>query len=75
MFAEAVTSQLVSFLLATIILAFGVSLFVFWIWMLASAIQNRGLDDGEKICWVLAIIFLPFIGSPLYFFIGRPKRW
>jgi hypothetical protein len=49
-------------------------LFVFWIWMLIDAIQNKGLADGEKIGWVLAIVFLHFIGATLYFFIGRPKR-
>ena len=53
---------------------FGVFLMVFWIWSLVNAIQNKGLTDGEKIGWVLAIVFFHFIGSVLYFFIGRPKR-
>jgi cytochrome c oxidase assembly factor CtaG len=48
--------------------------FIFWICMLVSAIQNKGISDGEKIGWVLAMIFFHFIGSTLYFFIGRPKR-
>jgi hypothetical protein len=47
--------------------------FAFWLWMLIHAITNKGLGDGEKIVWVLVIIFLPFIGSIIYFFIGRPK--
>jgi hypothetical protein len=46
---------------------------VFWIWMLIDAIQNKGLTDGEKVGWVLAIVFLHVIGSVLYFFIGHPK--
>jgi sterol desaturase/sphingolipid hydroxylase (fatty acid hydroxylase superfamily) len=49
-------------------------LIVFWIWMLVSAIQNKGLTDGEKTGWVLAIVFFHFLGSFLYFFIGRLKR-
>ena len=49
-------------------------IFVFWIWMLIDAIQNKGLTDGEKIGWVLAIVFLHIIGALLYFFIGHPKR-
>ena len=53
---------------------FGLFLMIFWIWMLIDAIQNKALADGEKIGWVLAIIFFHFIGSTLYFFIGRPKR-
>jgi hypothetical protein len=51
----------------------GLAGFVFWIWMLVHAITNKGLGDGEKIAWVLVIIFLPLIGCVLYFFIGRPK--
>ena len=51
----------------------GVALTVFWIWMLVDAIQNKGITDGEKVGWVLAIVFFHFIGSVLYFFIGRPK--
>ena len=45
-------------------------LFAFWIWMLIDAIQNKGLTDGEKIGWVLAIVFLHIIGAILYFIIG-----
>lgn len=62
--------------LAVIMLLAGVSLAltVFWIWMLVDAIQNKGITDGEKIGWVLAIVFFNFIGSLLYLFIGRPKR-
>jgi hypothetical protein len=52
----------------------GLLLFVFWIWMLVDVIQNKGLTDGEKIGWALAVVFLHFIGATLYFFIGRPKR-
>ena len=46
---------------------------IFWVWMLVHAITNKGLGDGEKIAWVLVIIFLPLLGCILYFFIGRPK--
>ena len=47
---------------------------VFWIMMLISAIQNKGLTDNERICWVLAIIFLHILGAFLYLIIGHPKR-
>ena len=53
--------------------ALGIAGFVFWLWMLIHAITNKGLEDVEKIVWVLVIIFLPFLGSVLYFFIGKPK--
>ena len=54
-------------------LIFGILSFVFWLWMLIHAISNKALSGGEKIVWVLVIIFLPFLGSVLYFFIGKPK--
>jgi hypothetical protein len=47
--------------------------FIFWIWMLIHAITNKGLGDTEKIVWVLVIIFLPLIGSIIYFFVGKSK--
>ncbi len=53
--------------------AIGLGGFVFWLWMLIHAITNKGPQDAEKIVWVLVIIFLPFIGSIIYFFVGRPK--
>jgi Phospholipase_D-nuclease N-terminal len=61
---------LVSFLFACLL---GLAGFAFWLWMLIHAIGNKGLTDGERIVWVLVIIFLPLLGSILYFFIGRTK--
>ena len=51
----------------------GIAGFVFWLWMLIHAISNKGLEGAEKVVWVLVIIFLPFLGSVLYFFIGKPN--
>jgi hypothetical protein len=48
--------------------------FVFWIWMLIHAIQNKGLSDGEKIAWVLVILFVHLLGALIYFLVGRPKQ-
>ncbi len=48
--------------------------FVFWIWMLVDAIQNKGLTDGEKIAWVLVIALLHALGALVYFIVGHPKR-
>ena len=48
--------------------------FVFWIWMLVDAIQNRGLSDTEKLIWVLVILFTHFLGALIYFCVGRPKK-
>ena len=59
-------------LLAVIPLA--IATFIFWIWMLISAVQNKGLSEGEKIAWVLILVFVHLLGAILYFFIGHPKR-
>ena len=52
----------------------GLLLFAFWIWMLISAIQNKGLNEGEKIAWVLVVALLHILGAIIYFFVGHPKR-
>ena len=41
--------------------------------MLIHAITNKGLGDGEKIAWVLVVLFLHFLGALIYFFVGRPR--
>ena len=57
-----------------ILLLIVVPIALFWVWTIIDAIQNQGLDAAEKICWVLAIIFLQILGSLLYYMIGHPKR-
>ena len=61
-------------LLVMLILPLAFLAFAFWIWMLIDAIQNKGLTDGEKIGWVIAIALLHWLGALLYFCIGHPKR-
>ena len=70
------TALMVAAPLAIVLAAFALIAFlmVFWIWMLVSAIQNKGLTDGEKTGWGLGIVFFHLLGSLLYFFIGRPRR-
>jgi hypothetical protein len=57
-----------------IVLPIALAFFAFWIWMLISAIQNKGLTEGEKIAWVLVIALLHVLGPLIYFFVGHPKR-
>ena len=61
---------LIIFFILPIVLA----LFAFWIWMLISATQNKGLTDGEKIALVLVIVMVHVLGAIIYFFVGHPKR-
>jgi hypothetical protein len=68
-----IVSGLFGLILFLIKAAISVLYLAFWVWMLIHAIGNKGLSDGEKVVWVLVIIFLPVLGSILYFFIGKPK--
>ena len=52
----------------------GLLIFALWVWMLVDAITNKGLNNAERLAFVLLVFFLPFIGSLVYFFVGRPKR-
>ena len=38
------------------------------------SIHPRWSRDGEKIAWVLIILFLHFLGALIYFFVGRPRK-
>lgn len=60
-------------LILLVLVVVGIALFAFWLWMLVHSITNKGLRDIEKLIWVLLILFLPFLGPILYFFIARPK--
>lgn len=64
---------MISLIIALSVLALVALVFVFWIWMLIDAIQNKGLGDGEKIGWVLTILFTHGLGALIYFLVGRPK--
>jgi hypothetical protein len=52
----------------------GLAAIVFWLWMLVDAIQNKGLRDGEKAGWVIAIALLHVLAAIAYFIFGHPKR-
>jgi len=41
---------------------------------LVSVLMND-FPSGEKLIWVLVIIFLPILGSILYFLIGKNRRY
>ncbi len=58
-----------------IIITLLVILFIFLIPLLAliSALMSD-FPGNEKILWVLIILLLPFLGSVLYFLIGRNQR-
>lgn len=48
--------------------------FAFWVWMLVDAAQNKGLDQNEKVVWIIVIALLHFLGALIYLIFGRPRR-
>lgn len=58
-----------------LLITLAVILFIFLLPLLAliSVLMNE-FRGNDKIMWVLIIIFLPFLGSLLYFLIGRDRR-
>ena len=40
---------------------------------LVDILKSR-FEQNDKLVWALVVIFLPFIGSILYFIIGRNKK-
>ena len=47
---------------------------VFWIVMLIDCATHETAQDSQKVVWVLIIIFIPLLGSVLYYFIRRRPR-
>ncbi|NIK91236.1 PLDc_N domain-containing protein [Mangrovimonas sp. CR14] len=37
------------------------------------SLLNKTVTNNDKLIWILIVLFLPIIGSILYFVIGRPK--
>lgn len=47
--------------------------FGFWIYALVEIISDEFKNDTDKILWFLLVFFLPFVGTIVYYSIGRKK--
>ena len=47
---------------------------IFWIIALIDILKSDFRDTNGKIIWALVVIFLPVIGSILYFLIGKSQN-
>jgi hypothetical protein len=64
------------FIVAPILFAFfvllavavGILVFVFWIIMLIDCLKKKFKSDGEKVAWILVLIFASWIGAIIYYF-------
>lgn len=50
-------------------------LIALWVWTISSVIRTQDYQyrAGNQIVWLLLVIFLPFIGVPLYWILGAPQ--
>ena len=58
--------------MGAIFFLFYIACFIFWLWMLIDLLIS-GSSTGTKILWVILMLFLPLLGSILYFFLARKK--
>jgi hypothetical protein len=47
---------------------------VLWVMAIVDILNSRFREDSNRILWILLVIFLPFIGTILYYAIGRQQR-
>ena len=47
---------------------------IFWIIALIDILKSDFRDTNGKIIWALVVIFLPVLGSILYFLIGKSQK-
>jgi hypothetical protein len=47
---------------------------ILWIWALIDVLRSEFRDGSTKVVWLIAIIFVPFLGAILYFSIGRRQK-
>jgi hypothetical protein len=48
---------------------------VCFLWIIALVdILRSEFEGNDKVVWVLVVVFFPFLGSILYFLIGRSRK-
>ena len=47
---------------------------ILWGLAIIDIINSRFREDNTKIIWILLVIFLPFLGTILYYAVGRQQR-
>ena len=46
---------------------------IFWILMIVDCATRKKLTDGERVAWILVLVFLHFIGAAIYYFAVKKK--
>lgn len=59
-----------------IVLALGLAALVFWIWAIVDVVKvpdDSMFKAGNKLIWVLVIVFAGVVGAIIYLVVGRPE--
>ena len=47
--------------------------FIFWIWMIVDCAKRKNIYDGERVAWIIVLVFLQVIGAVIYYFAVKRK--
>lgn len=47
---------------------------IFWIWVLIDCVTKEPSEGNDKVAWLLFILFVPWVGALVYYFVRRPER-
>lgn len=66
---------LANFTLTTFLLALPIlALLALYIWTIVDILQSEFKNSSDKVLYLALTLALPFIGSIIYWVMGRPKR-
>ncbi|WP_409013832.1 PLD nuclease N-terminal domain-containing protein [Dyadobacter sp. CY356] len=51
-----------------------IALFILFLWAIIDLMSNKDKLIGEKLIWLLVILFFPIIGTLIYLYYGRSDR-
>ncbi len=50
-----------------------IALTIFWILMIVDCATRKKFSDGERVAWILVLVFLHFIGAMVYYLAVKRK--
>ena len=67
------TSVVAGFMIIFLI-ALGIIGFAIWLWALIDVLSSDFVKQSDKTVWIVVILFLPVLGSILYFIMGTKGK-
>jgi len=68
------SGMIVAMMLAVLLLAgLVLALTIFWILMIVDCATRKRLSDGERVAWILVLVFLHVIGAFIYYVAVKRK--